>query len=264
MREFQERLMRLPGDTRQSLTFFSRLPVGSRDKLTDFRIGAAAWPLAGGIIVLIPAILLWLAVGAGLPSLIAAAIALALAVAITGGLHEDGLADTADGFGGGQTRERKLDIMRDSRLGSYGALALIFVVMIRVMSLAMLSGEAGRGAIALFAVAVASRTLALWHWSVLEPARDDGLAFSAGQPDWRALTIGAGVGTVGVIALLFAFGSAALFATGFAVIATMAFTKLAENQIGGHTGDTIGASQQVAEATLLAGLTVGWQTYAPI
>jgi adenosylcobinamide-GDP ribazoletransferase len=264
MKEFRERLLRLPRDTHESLAFFSRLPVGSRTTLTDFRISAAAWPLAGGFIVLLPAVLLWLAVSAGLPSLIAAALALALAVAITGGLHEDGLADTADGFGGGDTRERKLDIMRDSRLGSFGALALIFVVMVRVMSLALLSGEAGRGAIALFAVALASRTLALWHWAVLEPARDEGLAFSAGQPDWRALAIGAGVGTVGLIALLFAFGSATLFATGFALIATMAFTKLAEQQVGGHTGDTIGACQQVAEAALLAGLTVGWQTYAPI
>jgi adenosylcobinamide-GDP ribazoletransferase len=201
---------------------------------------------------------------AGLPSLIAAALALALAVAITGGLHEDGLADTADGFGGGDTRERKLEIMRDSRLGSYGALALIFVVMIRVMSLAMLSGDAGRGAITLFSVALASRALALWHWSSLEPARSEGLAFSAGQPDWRALVIGAGVGAVGLIALFFAFGMATLYAAGLAIIATVAFTGLAKSQIGGHTGDTIGACQQVAEAALLAGLTVGWQSYAPI
>ncbi|HSM41699.1 MAG TPA: adenosylcobinamide-GDP ribazoletransferase [Afifellaceae bacterium] len=264
MKEFQERLMRLPHDTRESLAFFTRLPVGSKDTLTDLRISAAAWPLAGGIIVLVPAILLWLAVMAGMPSLIAAVLALALAVAITGGLHEDGLADTADGFGGGETRERKLEIMRDSRLGSYGALALIFVIMIRVMSLAMLSGEAGRGAIALFSVALVSRTLALWHWSSLEPARNEGLAFSAGRPDWRALAIGAGVGVVGLIALLFAFGTATLFAAAIAFIVTIAFTSLSKSQIGGHTGDTIGACQQVAEAALLAGLTVGWQSYAPV
>jgi adenosylcobinamide-GDP ribazoletransferase len=264
MKEFGARFQRLPRDTQECLAFFSRLPVGSGEKLSDFRISAAAWPLAGGVIVLVPAIVLWLALSLGLPSLIAAVLALGLAVAITGGLHEDGLADTADGFGGGETKERKLEIMRDSRLGSYGALALIFSIMIRTMALAMLSGEPGRGVIALFAIALASRTLALWHWNALEPARADGLAVSAGQPDWRALSIGVGLGLVGFIALLLTFGTAAIIAAGAAIIMTFLFTRLSERQIGGHTGDTIGASQQIAEAALLAGLTAGWQSYLTV
>jgi adenosylcobinamide-GDP ribazoletransferase len=264
MKELGERVRRLPRDTHECLAFFSRLPVGSSYDLTDFRISAAAWPLAGGVIVLVPAIVLWGAISIGLPSLIGAALALLLAVAITGGLHEDGLADTADGFGGGESRERKLEIMRDSRLGSYGALALIFSVMIRTMSLAMLSGDPGRGVIALFAIALASRSLALWHWSSLDPARSEGLAFSAGRPDWRALAISAGLGVVGLAALLLAFGSAAIIAAVLAVLLTAFFTKLAEQQIGGHTGDTIGASQQIAEAALLVGLTAGWQSYVPV
>ena len=264
MKEFGERFQRLPRDTQECLAFFSRLPVGSGDKLTDFRTSAAAWPLAGGVIVLVPAIVLWLALGLGLPSLIAAALALGLAVAITGGLHEDGLADTADGFGGGETKERKLEIMRDSRLGSFGAMALIFSIMIRTMALAMLSGEPGRGVIALFAITMASRTLALWHWHALEPARAEGLAVAAGQPDWRALSIAVGLGLVGFIALLITFGSAAIVAAAAAIVMIFLFTRLSDHQIGGHTGDTIGASQQIAEAALLAGLTAGWQTYLPV
>ena len=260
MREFGTRIRRLPIDTRDCLAFFSRLPVGAGTTLSDFRVSAAAWPLAGGIIVLIPAALLWLALYVNLPGLIAAMIALAAAVVITGGLHEDGLADTADGFGGGASKERKLDIMRDSRLGTYGALALIFSILLRVASLALIAVNGG-GVVALFAAALLSRTLALWHWGTLLPARDDGLAVSAGQPDWRALFIGSGLGAIALFTLLLGIGATSVYAVIAAMFAIFLFTRLTDSQVGGHTGDTIGAAQQIAETALLVGLAAGWESF---
>ncbi len=260
MKEMGARLRNLPRDTKDCLAFFSRLPVGAGATLSDFRTSAAAWPLAGGVIMLVPAALLWLSLSINLPGVIAATIAIGSAAIITGALHEDGLADMADGFGGGATADEKLDIMRDSRLGSYGALALIFSILLRVTSLALIAVNAN-GVIALFAIALLSRSLALWHWNFLEPARKDGLAVSAGQPDWRALSIGTGLGAVGLIVLLLGFGGSSIYAVLAAALIIIAFTKLAEHQINGHTGDTIGAAQQIAETVLLAGLAAGWETF---
>ncbi len=260
MREFGARIRRLPVDTRDCLAFFSRLPVGAGTTLSDFRVSAAAWPLAGGIIVLIPAALLSLCLYVNLPGLIAATITLAAVVAITGGLHEDALADTADGFGGGTSKDSRLEIMRDSRLGAYGALALIFSLILRIVSLALIAVNGG-GVVALFGTALLSRSLALWHWSTLPPARDDGLAVSAGQPDWRALSIGGGLGAIALVVLIIGIGGTSIFALIAATIAVFLFTRLTDSQVGGHTGDTIGAAQQIAETALLVGLAAGWESY---
>ena len=251
------RLRRLPADTLVSLAFFSRLPVATQAGL-DLHRSAGAWPVAGLLLALAPALLLLLLRAADFPPVVAALLVLATYAALTGAMHEDGLADTADGFGGGRAREEKLAIMRDSRLGTYGALALIFVTLTRAAALAALAIIPLYAALALIGAAALSRSMALWHWNATLPARDEGMAWAAGRPDWLALLIGLGIGAVAGLMLLVAFGLAALLAIVMAAAGAALFSDLCRRQVGGHTGDTIGAAQQIAEALLLAGLSVGW------
>ncbi len=185
---------------------------------------------------------------AGLSANVAAALALAAAMLATGCLHEDGLSDVADGFGGGRTRAQKLDIMRDSRIGAYGAAALVMSVLIRWSALADL-GTAGAAFAGLIAAHVASRALmpALMH--LTPPARTDGLAAGAGSVSQETALIAAAIGGV---ALLFCLGlSGALIAAILLALLFSLFRQLCLNQIGGHTGDTAGALQQAAEIAIL-------------
>lgn len=258
MNDIGDRLRHLPSDTLASLAFSSRLPVGAGPGSFDMHRSAAAWPLAGLLLALVPAGLLLLLRAADFPSLVAALLALAALAGMTGALHEDGLADTADGFGGGRTRPEKLAIMRDSRLGTFGALALLFTLLLKAGALATIGLHAGHAALALICAAVLSRSMALWHWNGTLPARPDGMARAAGRPDWMALVLGLGFGLIAALLLLVVFGLAALIAVLLAAAATALFSSLCRSQIGGHTGDTIGAAQQVSEALILAGLSAAW------
>ena len=136
------------GQVVDAARFLSRLPLpGGREGGTPLAVTLRAAPLAGVLIAAGPALLLWGGSSAGLPSLAAATLALVALIAVTGGLHEDGLADVADGFGGGATVSRKLAIMRDSRIGSYGTLAVGAALLLRVATLQGLVERAGpRGA----------------------------------------------------------------------------------------------------------------------
>src|SRR6516165_4237398 len=113
-------------DVADALRFFTRLRVGAPTPEVALDMDRIAWaaPVAGAVVGLIGALVLALTAPLGLPPLLRAGLATAALVAATGALHEDGLADLADGFGGGSTRERKLEIMRESRIGAYGAAAL--------------------------------------------------------------------------------------------------------------------------------------------
>jgi adenosylcobinamide-GDP ribazoletransferase len=257
MPDLTDRLRSLPADTLTALAFFSRVPVRPTPLAFDLRRSAGAWPVAGALLALGPAVVFLLARWLEIPSGIAGLLALALLAAITGGMHEDGLADTADGFGGRAAREAKLALMRDSRLGTYGGLALIFTVAVKAAALGALGAPAWQGALALVAVAALSRASAVWHWHATLPARTDGMAFSAGRPDRNAFAVASLAAALAALLLLAGFGAAALFALLLAAAGTWLFSRLSERQIGGHTGDTIGAAQQIAETVLLAGLTVG-------
>lgn len=257
MDDLATRLRQLPDDTLAALAFFSRLPVPQSSEAFDLRKSAAGWPVAGLVLALGPAIVFLIARAAGFPALIAAIMALALMTALSGAMHEDGLADTFDGFGGGRRAEEKLLIMRDSRLGVYGALALLFTILVKLAALSAIGLRPGYGALALVMAAVASRALALWHWSATPPARSDGLAHAAGQPDPTALTLGLAIGALAALVLLVFFGTAALIGVLMAGVGVGLFSDLAKRQVRGHTGDTIGAAQQIAEALLLTGLAAG-------
>jgi adenosylcobinamide-GDP ribazoletransferase len=240
-----------------ALAFFSRVPVGQPSVTLDLEKGAGGWPAAGFVLAIVPAVLFLIARAAEFPPLVAAALALALLAALTGAMHEDGLTDTFDGFGGGGTREEKLAIMRDSRLGAYGALALFFTLIVKLAALSAFGLRPGLAALALICAAIVSRALALWHWRDTPPARTDGFAHAAGRPDYLAFAVGLAVGAVAALALLVAFGVAALIGVLMAAAGVGVFSAFSARQIGGHTGDTVGAAQQIAEALLLAGLAAG-------
>jgi adenosylcobinamide-GDP ribazoletransferase len=160
-----------------------------------------------------------------------------------GCLHEDGLADTADSFGGA-TRERKLEIMRDSRIGSYALCALVMSLLLRVGALASLADPA-LVAPALIAAHAAARATMPALMFFVPPARSDGLSFQAGRPSSERVAAAVGLG------VLFLAGSLGLRLALEAAIVTALFARQSLKQIGGQTGDVVGALEQVSEVAVL-------------
>ncbi|MFC7053872.1 adenosylcobinamide-GDP ribazoletransferase [Hansschlegelia quercus] len=242
-----------------ALRFFTRLPVpaswGSRDPARIFDGVAAMAPLAGLVIGCGSAAILLVTLALGLPPLGAAAIATAVGVALSGALHQDGLADVADGFGGGKTLERKLAIMRDSGIGAYGASALTLALVARVGLVAGIAEKAGMGPAALSVIAAATlaRPLALFPTQLLPPARVDG-AGAAARPKALSVSIGVALGALAALALGQFAGAAAIVV---ALAAAAAVSALARRQIGGYTGDVCGACAEIAEIAALAALAAG-------
>jgi adenosylcobinamide-GDP ribazoletransferase len=227
----------------------TRLPVGWLGSgSSDLARGVWAFPVVGFAVGLIGAFFYWLLHGVGVPAWLAAAWAVAAILIVGGAFHEDGLADTADGFGGGRTRERKLEIMRDSRIGSYGAAALALSLLIRVGALAALE-RPHAVLIALIAAAMAGRGAMIVPLLLLSPARSDGMASGMGHvPRWSAAL---GFGLVGVfLVFLVPIGGAVAVAVA-AGMAALAVAQFARLQIGGHTGDVLGATEVVVECVTL-------------
>ena len=231
----------------------TRLPVASRDIVEEPMEGAVAasswaFPAVGAGIGMIAAVVLFVAMSLGLSEAPAALLALVAAGLITGALHEDGLADTADGLGGGRDREEKLAIMRDSRQGTYGILALILSIGLRGVAVAVIPGPIESG-LALIAAHAASRAalpvVMLW----LAPARSDGLGALAGTPSMATALVAVAIGVFIALGMLGPLrGLVAILLAGLAVATTAA---LARRQIGGYTGDVLGACQQVGEIVML-------------
>jgi adenosylcobinamide-GDP ribazoletransferase len=233
-----------------SIAFSTRLPLQHAIAITGGAIGRAAWafPIAGLLVGLIGAIVYALAHKIGLPVWPAAALAVAATMLATGCLHEDGLADTADGFGGGTTREQKLAIMRDSHIGAYGVCALILALLFRVCALASFP-DSHLAAWALIASHGAARAAMPGLMFLLPPARSDGLSFDAGRPPGKGVAAAAFLGFLilafclhpgrGIVALIFLL----------VVVALLAW--LSRSQIEGQTGDVLGAVEQVSEIAIL-------------
>jgi adenosylcobinamide-GDP ribazoletransferase len=201
-------------------------------------VGACVGAIGGGVFLI--------GLALPLPPFVAAFIAVAAMAALTGALHEDGLADTVDGFGGGRGADRKLEIMRDSRIGAYGVLALILGVGLRAGAVASLAEYALP---AWIAAAAASRAAlpAIMAWLPLASAT--GLAATAGRPSRSGVVIGLFcAAVVAVLALGPGPGAAVCAAVGVAAIAVAA---LAQRQIHGYNGDVLGAAQQIGEIAAL-------------
>jgi adenosylcobinamide-GDP ribazoletransferase len=230
-------------ELRLAFVFLTRLPV-PLDDARPSKVAQAGWafPVCGAVVGLVAWLGYAAGAGLGLPALLCALFAIAAGVLVTGALHEDGLADFADGMGGGRDRARKLEIMRDSATGSYGVLAVILVVASKANAIAEI-GTAGPALAALVALGAASRFAMLLAMAVMPPARADGLGKDAGAPTlWRI--------AVGLALTLLAAAPLGLAGLG-AVIGTLAAgaipAAIAWRQIGGQTGDVLGAVQQIAE-----------------
>ncbi len=236
-------------DFKMATGFLTRLPVPHPDVTgpANFARAYRLFPVVGGLIGLAIGVLCLALRQVGVPDLPAAALALGAGALLTGALHEDGLADVADGFGGGRDVEGKLAIMRDSRIGTYGVMALLVGFAAKLSALAAIpDGYVVPSLIAAHALARGVLpTLAL----NLPYARQDGLARTSGQPD-PATTAIAGVLAL-LIALLSLSWAEALWAAVAAAISGFVMARLALRQIGGQTGDVLGAAEQVAETAIL-------------
>ena len=243
-----DRLRQIRSDIAICLVFFTRLPLPTFDFGTR-SLAAAIWaaPLAGLVVALIGGGVYALASFSHLTPNIAAALALAGTMAATGCLHEDGLSDVADGFGGGRTRERKLEIMRDSRIGAYGAAALMLSILLRWSALAAFA-QPFHVLLGLIAAHAASRALLPAFMYLTPPARTDGLGAGAGRVDAATAFVALGIGLATLLFLGLPGCVAALVMLALTVFASR---WLCLRQIGGQTGDTLGALQQLSEIIVL-------------
>lgn len=255
------------------LRFYSRLPAPvmafetNPHGLPDFTRAAWAIPLVGVLIGMTGAAIGLAAYLAGISMLIAATLTIGALVMTTGAFHEDGLADCCDGFWGGATRERRLEIMKDSRVGTFGAAAVALSLALRIFALAELFRLVGPMALVLvIGIAALSRPLALLPVLMLTPAQGSGLAAGVPMPGIAGLGIAVMLGLV-------VLGSGAffldllpgVFLTLGAALGVLALGMvLAQRKIGGYTGDVLGACQQLIEITLLIGLSAVAGGHGPV
>lgn len=235
--------------------FLTRAPLPAIDT-GDRKLMRAGWcfPVVGAVIGGAGGLVAWLGLSLGLPAAASALLAIAATALVTGALHEDGLADLADGFGGGRDKERKIAIMRDSRIGTYGVLALIFAVGLKVSAITTIL-NAGDLAITLFALIAAhagARALLPLVALVLENASNSGLADMAGKP--KTSTTQAALAIAAALFVVLLPFSTALIAALAGCAAAAALGLLARRQIGGYTGDVLGAVEQGAETAILLGI----------
>jgi adenosylcobinamide-GDP ribazoletransferase len=244
-----EHLRNLGDDVSLAVALLTRIPMPQPAGVASDRMARAqrAFPLIGALVGLATGLVDRCLLAIGIPELAAAALALGAGAALTGALHEDGLADVGDGFGGGRDRDKKLAIMRDSRIGTYGVLALLISFVAKCSALASLPiAEIVPALIVAHALARA----AIPAVTVNMPfARDDGLGKSAGRPDTASAVIAVVIAIV--IALLCLPFGPALLALMVTAAAAAAMAVLAWRQIGGVTGDVFGAIEQVAETAVL-------------
>jgi adenosylcobinamide-GDP ribazoletransferase len=237
-------------DLKVGVLFSTRFPLSHATPIGGADIARASWglPVIGALIGLLGALVYWLAFRFNLPPLVGAALAVTATLAATGCLHEDGLADTFDGFGGGADREHKLEIMRDSRIGTYGACALTLSLLLRVGALASLAAP-GAVALALIAAHAGARATMPLFLRLVPPARLDGLAADAGRPPPASVGVAA---LLGLIVLMWSLGAArSVVALLLLLVVLGVMRRLCLRQIGGQTGDVAGALEQIGEITIL-------------
>lgn len=235
-------------DLAGACALLTRLPVGRLAQGADPARGLWAYPVIGALIGALGAACYALGRALGLGAPLAAIWTLAALLVATGALHEDGLADAADALGGGTTAERRLAILRDSRIGTFGALALLLAVAARIAALAMFTP--GAALAALCAAGALGRAAILLPVLLLRPARAEGLGASlGGRSDatvWQGLGLGAAL-AFAVLPVRAAAGAILL-----AALAGLGVTALAHRRLGGYTGDVLGASSVLTECLVLS------------
>lgn len=247
-----------------ALRFYTRLPLPVLPQETEPHAApslkriAYAVPLAGAVIGGLGGLVLALAILLHLPVLPASILAVTAMVLMTGAFHEDGLADTADGFGGGRDRAHRLEIMRDSRIGTFGGAALVLSLLLRVSAIDALVLAAGpwRTIAILAAAGAASRAAGIALLEILDPARADGASTAAGRPGPEGFVAASLSAAILVALLLVPTLGIRAAAVGLVapVLCLFVISRLSNAKIGGQTGDVAGATQQVAEIAILLGL----------
>ncbi|MEO9648914.1 MAG: adenosylcobinamide-GDP ribazoletransferase [Roseobacter sp.] len=235
-------------DVAVAISLLTRLPLPRLPDNAFENAARAVWayPIVGAVLGVGAGAIGSLAVTLGLPVMIAAGLSLVFLACCTGAMHEDGLCDVADGFWGGLTRDKRLSIMKDSQIGTYGTLALILCVGLRWIAYAALL-PIGIGAI--FAAAALSRSMMPFVMCALPHARSNGLSFQVGRPKRRVVAIGVlfamalSLATIGL--------ASALSALLIGLLSSAAMIHLARRKIGGQTGDVLGATQVVTELCIL-------------
>ncbi len=249
MNDDADTLQKLIADLRIGISLCTRLPFGPDAPVGEGDVARASWtfPIAGLLIGLAGALAYWLAIRLNVAPQPAAALTLAATMLLTGAMHEDGLADTADGLGG-KTREQRLEIMRDSRIGSFGACALATSLLLRWSTIADIA-EPRFVALALISAHVAARACLPAFMHLVPPARFDGLSSGAGSPPGSSVVAGL---LLGALCLLFSFGLTGTVITLLMLAATgFLLARVATRQFGGQTGDVLGALEQIGEAAIL-------------
>jgi adenosylcobinamide-GDP ribazoletransferase len=245
---------RIVGDAAFAVGFLTILPVPAVEPGPEGMGRAAAWfplvgaavgALAGGVRALLQPTL------GPLPATV---LAVGAMVAVTGALHQDGLADTADGLGARGERERRLAAMRDSAIGAYGVLALLGWALLLVTTLGELS--TAHAAAALITAAAAGRWAALLHAVSARPARADGLGAGFAVGRWR---LGCATVLVGALALPLCSALPALAALTAAAAMPALMSLFARRTLGGRTGDTLGATIALTELATCVALAATWQ-----
>ena len=234
--------------------FLTRLPVpGWVGWAEDRMLRASRYFATVGALVGLGGGLVWWLAGQIAPASVAAGLALAAMVLLTGALHEDGLADCADGLGGGETGAQALEIMRDSRVGSYGALALVFSVGLRWAALASLAP--GWGVLALVLAGGIGRATMVPATALASYARREGLGASvAGGAS--GVELAAALGTALVLGVV--GGWPGLLALGLAMAVAGGFLLYMVRRVGGYTGDGLGAMAQLGEIAVMVVLAGAW------
>jgi adenosylcobinamide-GDP ribazoletransferase len=241
---------------RVAALFFTRLPLPSLPVLRpgDERRSTTYWPLIGAGVGAAIACAWWLAAWAWPPG-VAAAIALAVGLLLTGALHEDGFADVCDGLGGGRTRERALEIMRDSRIGAFGAIGLVMLLGLKWQAMAALPSAVLPGAV--IAAHALSRGSLVAMTFVLPYARVDGRTAQrmAGCLDARF----AGTVVLSLLPLLLLAPAAWPACVAAMMLVWAGGFFWFRRRLGGYTGDCLGATQQLGEVAVLLGVLAGGQ-----
>lgn len=247
--------------------FYSRLPTPmlpfevEKHAAPDFRIEPVGLPVASLLIALPAMGVLALAVWLRLDVLLACALAIATGVIATGAFHEDGLADTADGLFGGHTVERRLEIMRDSRIGAFAGCAIMLSLLLRVAALAAVLRAGGLDA-ALGALAIAamvSRVDGIRLLAVLPVARAYGASVAVGQPPVRIAVAALALAVALIVPIWLMSGlplAGVILAVGLSALVVSGLMSLARRLIGGQTGDIAGAVQQLSEIAIYLGLAI--------
>ncbi len=246
----------LSADVIMALRFFSRLPTGpSPHRPPSLNRIAPVLGLVGVLIGLPSALVMLVLALIGLPALLAAGFGIVAMVIVTGAMAEDALADSADGMWGGNDAARRLEIMKDSRHGTYGVLAIVLLVSLRLAALAALIVQSLYGAAFVWLAAqLIARQGALWLPTRLGPARSDGLAKKAGGLTGRTFWLSSAVSGLLAAALAAPFVGVAGLAVAavVAVFAVWGWTRICRLKVGGFSGDLIGALQAIVEIGVLS------------